>query len=285
MSETSMPEIREPRAGAWKSFLTQSWVMIFAIAAAFVALGAYAVHEGSVASKMATQNAEVQASLKTTSAQIDQLSAKINELDAARAAAAQAAQVQERAHRRATTFMVRTADGRWKKIEGQLDEQGRAIDEQGKAIQSTQSDLASTRTELTGSIAHTHDELVALERKGERNYVEFDLDKAKRFTAEGPIGIRLKKANVKHQYADLELFVDDVSLQKKHVNLLEPSVFYAADSEMPVELVINNISKNHIHGYVSAPKYRKSELTAMSNTPSDPNATRPSPRQRLNTPQ
>ena len=284
MSEGSMSIINEPKASAAKTFMTQSWALIFAIAAAFVALGAYAMHEGSVARKMAAQNAEVQASLKNTSAQIDQLSAKVNQLDAARAAAAQAAQVQETAHRRATTFMVRTADGRWKKIEGRLDEQGRAIDEQGKAIQTTQSDLASTRTELTGSIAHTHDELVALERKGERNYVEFDLDKAKRFTAEGPIGIRLKKANVKHQYADLELFVDDVSLQKKHVNLLEPAVFYAADSEMPVELVINNVSKNHIHGYVSAPKYRKSELTAMSGAQTDSSSAPPS-RQRLSNPQ
>lgn len=277
MSESSMPIITEPKAGAFKAFATQSAAKIFVVAAAFVALGAYAMHEGSVARQMAAQNAEVQASLQNTSLQIGQLSAKINELDAARAAAAQQAQVQETVHRRATTRMVRTADGRWKKIEGQ-------IDEQGKAIQSTQADLVNTRTELQGSIAHTHDELVALERKGERNYVEFDLDKTKRFTAEGPIGIRLKKANVKHQYADLELFVDDVSLSKKHVNLLEPAVFYAADSEMPVELVINNISKNHIHGYVSAPKYRKAELTAMSGTPNDPNATPAGPRQRLSTP-
>jgi hypothetical protein len=30
-----------------------------------------------------------------------------------------------------------------------------------------------------------------------------------------------------------------------------------------VELVINNISKNHIHGYISAPKYKQAELAAI----------------------
>ena len=163
---------------------------------------------------------------------------------------------QARAHRQAVAGRSRMAEARWKKVQSQLDEQG-------QAIAATRQDLGNTRTELQGSIARTHDELVVLQRKGERNYYEFDLDKAKRFMAEGPIGVRLRKANVKHQFADLELLVDDVSLTKKHVNLYEPAVFYAAESEHPVELVINKVTKNHIHGYVSAPKYRRSELAAM----------------------
>ena len=41
-------------------------------------------------------------------------------------------------------------------------------------------------------------------------------------------------------------------------------MFYEPDSMRPIEIVINDISKNHIHGYVSAPKYRKSDLAAAS---------------------
>jgi hypothetical protein len=141
------------------------------------------------------------------------------------------------------------------------------LDEQGNAIASTQQDLSSTKTELQGSIARTHGELVVLQRKGEHNYFEFDLDKTGQFRTEGPIGVRLRKSNVKHQYADLELLVDDVSLTKKHVNLYEPAMFYAADSEQPIQIVINSISKNHIHGYVSAPKYRRADLSAMAQSP------------------
>ena len=41
-------------------------------------------------------------------------------------------------------------------------------------------------------------------------------------------------------------------------------MFYTPDSPQAVEIVINEVSKDHIHGYVSAPKYRKSELAAMA---------------------
>jgi hypothetical protein len=69
-------------------------------------------------------------------------------------------------------------------------------------------------------------------------------------------------------------------------------MFYTPDSPQPVEVVINDISKDHIHGYASAPKYKQSELTSMSNAGS--NATpstatnsneQPSPRRKLPSPQ
>jgi hypothetical protein len=41
-------------------------------------------------------------------------------------------------------------------------------------------------------------------------------------------------------------------------------MFSTPDSPQPVEIVINSIGKDRIHGYVSAPKYRQSELASMS---------------------
>src|SRR6185437_11259682 len=95
----------------------------------------------------------------------------------------------------------RADDVRWKKVQSQLDAHQQAID-------ATRNDLTQAKTELSGSIARTHDELVVLQRKGERNYYEFDVDKTKQFHASGPVGIKLRKANTKHQYADLQLMVD-----------------------------------------------------------------------------
>jgi hypothetical protein len=135
----------------------------------------------------------------------------------------------------------------------------------------------------------------AIQKKGERNYYDFDIRKSRQFQHEGPFGIRLKRANSKHQYADLELMVDDRNLSQKHVNLYQPVMFYAPDSPQPVELVINNVSKDHIHGYASAPKYSQSELTSMSNAGGNatPNSIQgatngneqPSPRRKLASPQ
>jgi hypothetical protein len=64
------------------------------------------------------------------------------------------------------------------------------------------------------------------------------------------------------------------------VNLLQPVVFYAGENGRPVELVINSISHNHVHGYVSTPKYRESELAAMSAASGQANTEQSAPPQR-----
>ena len=259
-----------------------------ALGVGLLGFGGYAMHEHSVASQAQHQNAQVSSSLQATNQQVAALTSKLNDIEtqraaeAAKAQAALEAQQQAAASRKAKVgagHAVRRDDPRFKKMQEQLDAQQAAIN-------STNSNLDSAKTELSGSIAKTHDELVVLQRKGERSYYEFDLTKDKAFHPEGPIGVRLRKANTKHSYADLELLVDDRSLTQKHVNLLQPSVFYAADSEAPVEIVINSITKDHIHGYVSAPKYRRSELAAGSQTatPVDPNATGPTLKSRGTSP-
>ena len=231
----------------------------------FIALFGYAVHERNIAQQLNGENQQTTAALKDTRGQIDALNAKLDGLISARQASAPT----EPAHVSRTRTAVHHAkpDPRWAKVQSQLDSQGKAIDDTRQGLASTQQDLASTRTELSGSIARTHDELVVLQKKGERSYYEFDLDKSKQFSHAGPVGISLRKANTKHQYADLELLVDDRDVSKKHLNLYEPAMFYPDAEHQPLELVINSINKNHIHGYISAPKYRASELTAMSGTP------------------
>ncbi len=104
-------------------------------------------------------------------------------------------------------------------------------------------------------------------KKGERSYTEFDLPKVKEFRRAGPLQIRLKKANGRHQYADLELMVNDRNLSQKHVNIYQPVMFSTPDSQQPVEVVINDIGKDHIHGYVSSSKYLQSDLASISNAP------------------
>ncbi len=239
-------------------------------------LGGYAIHEHRAAQDLAATNAQQTAALSATQHQIGDLTAKVNDLATREQAQAtqraatteQGPGVQGVGGRR--TVAVRRDDPRFKKLQAQLDEQGKAIDDTRNGLTSTQGDLVNTRTELTGSIAHTHDELVLLEKKGERNYAEFDVAKAKVFKRAGSVELRLKKADSKHQFADLDLMVNDRTVTQKHVNLLQPVMFYMPDSPQPVEIVINDISKDHIHGYVSTSKYRQSELASMSNASDNP---------------
>jgi hypothetical protein len=236
-------------------------VAVVALAAA--AIG-YSVHERHAATNLAAQNQQLTAQLTATHQQLSALAERVNTMAAAAAKPSPAMPAAPAAPRRSSVAMrhpVRhrdsLADQRFKKLQSQVDAQGKAIDAE-------RADLASTRTELGGSIARTHDELVTLEKRGQKNYFEFDLTKSKEYRREGPLSVRLKKANVKHQYADLMLIVDDRDLAQKHVNLYQPVTFYQPGLGQPVEVVINSISKNHIHGYVSAPKYRESELAAAN---------------------
>lgn len=236
------------------------------------ALGGYAIHEHSAAQQLAAKNAQATTALSATQQQLNQLTAKVNTLVAqSEKPSPSPADAVSGAFRstaaRPGASRQRKPDPYFKKLQSQLDAQGKAIQQTQSELQSTQGDLASARTELGGSIAHNHDELVALEKKGERSFTEFDLNKSKQFEHKGPFGIRLKKANTKHQYADLELIVDDRTLSQKHVNLYQPVMFSTPDSPQPVEVVINEIGKDHIHGYVSASKYRQSELASMSDSP------------------
>jgi hypothetical protein len=251
----------------------------------------YAFHERNVATQLAGENSAVTSTLNATRDQISALTSRLDAMNAERPAEKSAA-AHSGIYRKpltAASTRHRIDDPRWKKVQGQLDEQAKQID-------STRQDLTSTRTELQGSIATTHDELVLLEKKGERSYYEFDLDKRGQFQREGPVGVRLRKANTKHEYADLEMLVDDFAVSKKHVNIYEPVIFYSADRKVPVELVINSITRNHIHGYVSEPRYKAGELDAMANSSASNTATgtnglqgappaKPSPgRQRLEPP-
>src|ERR1019366_5676768 len=124
-------------------------------------------------------------------------------------------------------------DPRFRQMQARLADQGKQLsrtrgdlsktrdDLQGK-LDSTRDQLsgslASTKDELNGSIGRTHDDVVALQKRGERNYYEFQLSKSKEFKRIGPLSLSLRKVNTKRKSYDLGLFVDDNQMQKKSIN-------------------------------------------------------------------
>jgi hypothetical protein len=242
----------------------------------------YGYRQHKAVRQLTAERSEMMASLDSTRSLVTTLTNRVNEL-ATQSAAPSPARHSGTPARRAASHR-RQEDPRWKEIRTELAKQQ-------QQIEANRMDLGNARTELQGSIARTHDELVLLEKKGERKYYEFDLEKDSQFRRQGPVGLRVRKADTKHQFADLELMVDDVKLTKKHVNLYEPVFFYSPDSKQPVELVINSITKNHIHGYVDESRYKSADLEAMANsngnegTANGPaSAPPPPPRQKLEAP-
>jgi len=186
----------------------------------------------------------------------------------------------------ATKRRTTAADKRYSQLKTQLDDQQKQLKDAQDQIAKNRADLegsiSSTRDELNGSIAKTHEELVALEKRGERSYFEFDLSKSKQFQRYGPLTISLRKADTKHKNYDLAMIVDDNELNKKKVNLFEPIWIHTENGGQPIQVVVNRIEKNLVHGYVSAPKYKQSELAALSSSTNPPVTTAPNGSQSAN---
>ena len=256
---------------------------------------AYAFREHSAAKQIAASRNELTAALNQERGQVETLTQKLNAAESVPAAAPQPslnsqteAQVpitkpksaQRHSTRHAAAIKAQHAEDPWRKeIQSELTEQQKQLAEHQQQLRETresvertrtelESDLNSTRDDLNGSIAKNHDELVALEKKGERHYSEFNLEKSKQFQKAGPISISLRKSNAKHEYCDLVMIVNDSEVSKKHVNLYEPVLFYPEGFLQPLEVVINSIGKDAARGYVGEPKYKPSELAASA--PSSP---------------
>jgi hypothetical protein len=126
-----------------------------------------------------------------------------------------------------------------------------------EAIEQTQAQLQRAIGDLgeqSGLIARNAEEVAALKRTNLRDYFEFDLRKAKKASAVGPVAIRLKDADAKRHKFNMVLVVDDIEVEKKDKTLLEPVQFYRKGSRQLHEVVVYSVEKDRITGYLSTPK-------------------------------
>lgn len=256
---------------------TNRW-LVAALVALIVVAGlsaGYAFRQQLLVGHLTAQQSMANATINEMQGQVNTLTAKLNEITAAQQAAAAATQAKTAATHtngtagKATAAKRSTAENkRLKELQARIDEQQKQLkDTQDQVVKNRadlEGNLSSTRDELNGSIAKTHEELVALAKRGERSYFEFDLTKSKQFQRVGPLTLALRKADTKHKSYNLEMIVDDNKLSKKNVNLYEPIWIHTENDGQPVQVVVNRVEKDTVHGYVSAPKYKASELAAGS---------------------
>lgn len=131
-------------------------------------------------------------------------------------------------------------------------------------ISSTQKDLADTKAKLTstvgdlgvqsGLIARTQEDVEALKRLGERNIYDFNISKSKTPQHIGPVQATLKNTDPKHFRFSMTLIADDKTIEKKDRNVDEPMQFYVRGARSPYEIVVFEVTKDHITGYLSTPK-------------------------------
>jgi hypothetical protein len=138
-------------------------------------------------------------------------------------------------------------------------------------VGNVKTDLTNTRSELEKTIANlkrvTGDvdshasliatngkELDALKALGEKNYYEFTITKSKKPQKIGNIMVELKKADTKRNRYTIQVLADDKRVEKKDKTINEPVQFYTSKSRVPAEIVVNEVRKNTIVGYLAEPK-------------------------------
>jgi hypothetical protein len=264
-------------------------------AALAIALGGWWYQSTQVASvrqdlaqtqqKMDTIQSQLQASVSVAKTEVNETISRMNEEveKARKESVASARQAQLTAKQQAGHVMT-TLTAKNEELSQQVEklktDNDQKVSEIGETLTgikgdvgTVKTDVASTKTELTGAIADlkrmTGDmgvmsgliatnstELAELRKLGEKDYFEFTLPKTAGLQKVGDIQLALKKADVKRNRFTLDVLADDKRVEKKDKGMNEPLQFYTGNARLPYEVVVNQISKDKVVGYLAIPKVK-----------------------------
>ena len=118
-------------------------------------------------------------------------------------------------------------------------------------LQQTRGDMGM----MSGLIATNADEIQMLRDMGDRNVYEFTLEKLNVMQRVGDIQVALDKTDAKRNRFTVEILAADQRVEKRDKNLNEPVQFYVpGKGGQPYELVVNQVGKNSVKGYLAAPR-------------------------------
>lgn len=230
-------------------------------------------------------HSQMQTSVSQAKTEFNQTIASMNEqLETARREALAGSQRAQVAAKRQAGAVLTTLSAKNQELTQQIDQiktenvqKSALVDETLNGIKgdvgNVKTEVATTRTELTetiadlkrmtgdmgvmsGLIATNSTELGALRKLGEKDYFEFTLPKTGALQRVGGIQLALKKADVKRSRFTLEVMADDKRVEKKDKTINEPVQFYTSGARTPYEVVVNEIRKDQVIGYLSVPKVK-----------------------------
>ncbi len=133
-------------------------------------------------------------------------------------------------------------------------------------LETTKNNMNMMHGEFGTLIARNHDEVEELRRLGERDYYEFTIDKKNTREKVGNVMVELRGTNTKKSQYNVTIFVDDQRHEKKNLSANEPLYFFASGARAPLEFVVNQVGKNKIVGYLSAPKTAPTQASTSTNS-------------------
>jgi len=124
-------------------------------------------------------------------------------------------------------------------------------------LQQTVSELKRVVGDLgvqSGYIATNGKELQALRLLGERNYFDFHIERSGKAQRVGDVAIILRRTDPKHNKYTMEVLAGDKKTEKREKGINEPVQFYMSKARLPFEIVVNEVQKDYVIGYMSTPK-------------------------------
>jgi len=274
------PNVPDPQESYhYENLGTPRWIIVLFIVLV-VALGLLAYAGYSVQTRLQQELAKSDEQGKILTAQLDHANARLAELKgqldvtsqkvgltqaelADAKSRAEAIRKQQAASDQRLSQEISTAQ---KESEAKIGAVASEVGGAKKDIEATKSDLEATKSKLersmgdmnvmSGLIARNHDDLEELKRRGDRNYYEFTLQKAKTPQRVGPVQMSLNKTDPKKSKYTMTVLADDKSIEKKDKTAGEPVQFYVKGSArlFPYEIVVFDVGKNQITGYLATPK-------------------------------
>ncbi len=195
----------------------------------------------------------ITASTQQTAEQLNQTNKQLSQT------AAQGRRLRKTQEESATQLATRLSEhqSQIESISGEVTEVRGAVEETQVSLENTRSELSRAMGDLgvqSGLIARNHEELEELKRRGDRDYIEFDVRKAKQFERVGEMAVRLNKTDTKRNRYTLTVLFNDKNIEKKDKTIYEPVQFYTGQKGQLLELVVFTLDKDRIAGYISLPK-------------------------------
>ncbi len=291
------PNVPSPQESYhYESMGTPRWIAVL-FGVVIAALAVLGVVGYSTQSRLSQDLTKQQDQNKILTAQLDQANSRIADLKSKmeittqRVGLTQSELAQAKSRAESIRKEQQTSDQKLTAQLGQVQKEseekiGAVASEVGgakKDIEATKSDLEATKGKLerslgdmnvmSGLIAHNRDDLEDLRRRGDRNYYEFTLQRSKTAQRVGPVQMSLNKTDPKKAKYTLTVVADDKTIEKKDKTSGEPVQFYVKGSARmaPYEIVVFEVGKNQITGYLATPKEGgAAATTAPAATPAKP---------------
>jgi hypothetical protein len=273
------PNVPSPQESYhYESAGTPRWIgVLFGVVIALLGILGYAGY--STQTRLSQDLAKQQDQNKILTAQLDQANARLAEMKGhlevteqkvgmtraeisqAKSRAESIRKEQQAADQKLTAQLTQAQKENEEKIGAVASEVGGAK----KDIEATKNDLEATKSKMasamgdmnvmSGLIARNRDDLEELKRRGDRNYYEFTVQKSKTPQRVGPVQVSLNRTDPRKSKYTITVFVDDKTIEKRDKTSGEPVQFYVAHARgIPYELVVFDVGKNQITGYLSTPK-------------------------------